>query len=52
LVIIGFSVSSFAGAENMPGVFASSQCVGVEMLCDDKSVQAAMPRGCRLYAQL
>jgi hypothetical protein len=52
LVIVGFFLSSFTGAENLPCVFASAQRVRVEMLCDDICVQAIMPRGCRLYAQL
>jgi hypothetical protein len=52
LVIVGFSLSSFTGAENLPFVFASAQGVRVGMLCDDMSVQAITPRGCRLYAQL
>jgi hypothetical protein len=52
LVIVGFSLSSFTSAENLPCVFASAQRVRVGMLCDDISVQAIMPRECRFYAQI
>jgi hypothetical protein len=50
LVIVGFSLSSFTGAENLPCVFATAQRVRVGMLCDDMRVHAIMPRGFRFYA--
>jgi hypothetical protein len=50
LVIVGLSLSSFTGQENLLCAFATAQRVLVGMLCDDMSVHAMMPRGCRFYA--